>query len=140
MYTYIHQFAHNNNKEKFIKLRGDMGGAQGRKDSWERLDEGKRGWGSNVILFQLKSYFKSKSFKRRQLVNHPCPSLRSTQKNNTDNKLDSNFGCIPASLVGSSFPSVELGKRRDPELAGSHRSDSNSYVSTENKSYSDCTL
>lgn len=126
MYTYIYQFAHSNNKEKgFINLRGDVGGARGRKDSWERLDEGKQEvGGSDVILFQLKAYLKSKSFKRRQLVNQPRPSLGPTQKDNTDNKLDSNFGCIPASLVGSSFPSVELGKRRDPELAGSHRSDS----------------
>lgn len=51
-HTYMHTCTHTyinlhitTIRKKVIKLRGDMGGAQGRKNSRERLDEGKWGMG-----------------------------------------------------------------------------------------------
>lgn len=82
--------------KKKINLRRGMEGVQGRMPG--------RGWTkksreSDVILFELKAHLKSKSLKRRQLVNQPCPSLRPTQKDRQHRRQ-----VIPTSPVGSPFP------------------------------------
>lgn len=58
VHTYIHTYARTIIKEKeAIDLKEDMGGVQGRVGgSWV---EGRKGGRNDVILFQLKTYFKS---------------------------------------------------------------------------------